>query len=137
MATRNGNTDQKKAADEAACTSRTATDARGAQEVMKSGESPEAVANRLKLTREALGYKPSTIARLMGVSQQAWTNWERGRMITLPAALKLCAVTRVHLDWIYRGIRAGLPRDLSERMAQLEVEHSQRESRSKRTPTRE
>jgi len=105
--------------------------------MLTSGESAEAVANRLKLTREALGYKPSTIARLMGVSQQAWTNWERGRMITLPAALKLCAVTRVHLDWIYRGIRAGLPRDLSERMAQLEVEHSQRESRSKRTPTRE
>src|SRR3954470_24745391 len=117
MATRNGNTDQKKgfngppaedltrrASQDLQAVSQASTVlARGAQEVVKSGESPKAVANRLKLTREALGYKPSTIARLMGVSQQAWTNWERGRMITLPAALKLCSVARVHLDWIYRG----------------------------------
>ena len=102
--------------------------------MLMSGESAEAVATRLKLTREALGYKPSTMARLMGVSQQAWTNWEHGRMISLPAALKLCSVTRVHLDWIYRGIREGLPRDLSERIARLEAEDASQRSRSKRGP---
>jgi DNA-binding XRE family transcriptional regulator len=85
-----------------------------------SGESAEAVARRLKLTREALGLGPVEMARRIGISYQAYAHYEAGgRIISLPSALKLCSVAGIHLDWIYRGIRAGLPGDLNARLTEL------------------
>lgn len=76
--------------------------------------SVEAVAERMRLTRLALGLTQAAIGRLAGIGAQAWNNNERARgRISLDQALKLCVATGVSLDWIYRGEMRGLPHELA------------------------
>ena len=85
------------------------------------------VAERLRLTRLALDLTQASIARLCGISAQAWNNNERGRdRISLEQALKLCQTTGVSLDWIFRGIMTGLPHDLAVKIQQLQVDNNLR-----------
>lgn len=73
-----------------------------------------AVAERMKLTRLALGLSQAAIGRLAGIEPQAWNNNERARgRISLDQAIKLCIATGVSLDWIYRGEMRGLPHELA------------------------
>ncbi len=68
------------------------------------------IGRRLRRTREAMKLNQAMFCRLVGIQQQAWNNYERGlRRISLDQALRVCKVTGVSLDWIYRGIAAGLP----------------------------
>jgi transcriptional regulator with XRE-family HTH domain len=72
--------------------------------------SKEAIGERLRLTREALGYSQTFIAGLCGMSVQAWNNNECGRdRISIDPALRLCRATGIGLDWIYQGLTATLP----------------------------
>lgn len=74
----------------------------------------EEIGARLKLLREAMQMEQAAFARLVGIEPQAWNNYERGfRRISIDQAKKLCATTGVSLDWIYRGIAAGLPINLA------------------------
>lgn len=76
-----------------------------------------AIAGRLRDLRVALGKTKSTMARLAGISVQAWHNYEKGiRRISLDEAFKLRSATRVTLDYIYFGERALLPGDLAEKL---------------------
>ncbi|WP_315759176.1 MULTISPECIES: helix-turn-helix transcriptional regulator [unclassified Bradyrhizobium] len=68
------------------------------------------IGRRLRRTREAMKLNQAMFCRLVGIQQQAWNNYERGtRRISLDQALRVCKVTGVSLDWIYRGLAAGLP----------------------------
>lgn|SRR5262249_14289923 len=80
----------------------------------------EAVAERLRLTREALDLTQASLGRLAGISAQAWNNYERGLYrISIDQAVRLCITTGVTLDWIYRGEMRGLPFDLVGKIQQL------------------
>jgi transcriptional regulator with XRE-family HTH domain len=79
------------------------------------------VADRLRLTREALRLKQAALCRITGISTSAWNNAETGdARIGLDNAILLCQATGVTLDWVFRGIRAGLPHPIAERISELE-----------------
>lgn len=80
----------------------------------------ESVSTRLKWTRQALGYSQADWSRFIGIAPQAWNNYERGlRRISINQSLKLCDRSEVSLDWIYRGVTAGLPRSFAEKMRRM------------------
>jgi transcriptional regulator with XRE-family HTH domain len=82
------------------------------------GESGEAIAARLILLREALGYRQADFARRLGISYQRLSNWERNvQPLPLSGAQNVRRVTGATLDWLYNGIEAGLPRDLADLIA--------------------
>lgn len=81
------------------------------------GTSMKEIGWRIRILREALGYKKATaFAAWVGLSSpQQLSNYERGRKrIELSLAIMICRKTHVTLDWIYRGERAGLPLHLAE-----------------------
>jgi transcriptional regulator with XRE-family HTH domain len=79
------------------------------------------VAERLRLTRQALRLKQVAICRMTGISPASWNNAETGdARLGVDSATALCQATGVTLDWIYRGIRAGLPHAIAERIRELE-----------------
>jgi transcriptional regulator with XRE-family HTH domain len=79
------------------------------------------VADRLRLTRESLRLKQAALCRLTGISTSAWNNAETGdARIGIDNAIALCQATGVTLDWIFRGIRSGLPHPIAERISELE-----------------
>lgn len=72
------------------------------------------LADRLRRTREAYDLNQASWCRLTGIESQAWNNYESGlRRISIDQAIKVCAATGVSLDWIYRGISAGLPMNIA------------------------
>lgn len=77
-------------------------------------ESVEAIADRLKRTREAMGLTQAAWCRLVGIEPQQWNNYERARnKIALGQALKVVHATGATLEWIFRGeMAAGLPATL-------------------------
>jgi transcriptional regulator with XRE-family HTH domain len=81
------------------------------------------VAARLKQTREALKLSQARLCRISDISPSAWNNYETAdARIGVDQAIKLCQATGVTLDWIYRGVRAGLPNAILEALTQLERE---------------
>lgn len=81
------------------------------------------VAARLKQTREALKLTQARLCRIADISTSAWNNYETAdARIGVDQAIKLCQATGVTLDWIYRGIRSGLPSAILEGLTQLERE---------------
>jgi transcriptional regulator with XRE-family HTH domain len=79
-------------------------------------ESDEAIAARIVLLREALGYENAAdFARRLGITQQRLSNWENNRP-ALPhqGARMIRRVTGATLDWLYFGVENGLPRDVAE-----------------------
>jgi transcriptional regulator with XRE-family HTH domain len=80
------------------------------------------IGKRLKLVREALKMSQTALCRLASISPQAWNNAETGdNLLTVPNAVKLCRVTGVTMDWIYRGqITSALPAVLLEAIQKLQ-----------------
>lgn len=75
----------------------------------------EAIAERLRLSREALGYTQATMASIIGSSASLWANYESGtRRISLDKAFRLKASTKLTLEWIYYGDLSGLPPNLQD-----------------------
>jgi len=71
---------------------------------------PIEVGKRLRLLREGLKIKQAALCRLTGITGQVWNNAETGdNLLTVANAIKLCRVTGVTLDWIYRGQVTALP----------------------------
>jgi DNA-binding XRE family transcriptional regulator len=71
------------------------------------------VGERLRATREALGYSQSAFGRLHGVDRGRLNHWEQGRHYPDPAFVHtLWQQHRVTADWIYLGVFAGLPQSL-------------------------
>lgn len=69
-----------------------------------------AIGERIIQTREALEMSAADFARFVGLSTQALSNYETGyRRPQLDQAVQIVRRTGVTLDWIYFGVRAGLP----------------------------
>ena len=87
------------------------------------------VAQRLRLTRQALGLSQAELCRRTGIGRQAavllwnrltgigpaaWNNAETGdNRMGVDNAMELCRATGVTLDWIFMGHRGGLPQKLA------------------------
>jgi len=73
----------------------------------------------------------TALCRLAGISPQAWNNAETGdNLLTVANAEKLCRVTGITMDWIYRGqIASALPAVLLEEIQKQQLQQS-------RIPTR-
>jgi len=81
---------------------------------MKHPESVPTIARRLIGTRNAMGLTQASWCRLVGITPQAWSNYESVRhRINHDQALKVCKATGVSPDWIYRGLTARLPVSLA------------------------
>ena len=90
-------------------------------EIDREPTSVTEVAARLQLTREALKLSQAALCRMAGISPQAWNNAETGdNRISVDEAMKLCRVTGVTLDWIYRGNRTLLPSIVLEEIVRRE-----------------
>lgn len=84
------------------------------------GREPKGIGKRVALAREALGMDQTEFARGVGKRQSACSGWETGlRPPGLPIAHKLCDRYGLTLDYIYRGITAGLAGDLEDRLRRL------------------
>ena len=80
------------------------------------------VAERMRITRKALDLTQAEICRLTGVSPQSWNNAETGDYrIGVDSAILLCQATGISLDWIFRGVRAGLPHEFNQAIARYEA----------------
>ncbi len=68
-------------------------------------------ARRLRLTRAALSVVDQReFGEAAGLEQSLYNRFETGkRLLTLQAAMKLCARYSLTLDWLYRGDPSGLP----------------------------
>jgi len=94
------------------------------------------IGKRLKLVREALKMSQTALCRLASISPQAWNNAETGdNLLTVPNAVKLCRVTGVTMDWIYRGqIVSALPAVMLEEIQRQQLLQQPR-SPTRRHPT--
>lgn len=85
------------------------------------GSSLEDIGRRVLALRNALGHNQTAFAKLTGLSQSALANYEAGhRRPDLDAAFKLVNRTGITLDWLYLGVRSGLPQRLLEQVAELD-----------------
>ena len=79
------------------------------------------VAARLRSSRLALKLTQARLCIIAGIATNAWNNVENGRSrISVDAAIKLCQATGLTLEWIYRGVRVGLPVSIAEALREVE-----------------
>lgn len=79
--------------------------------------SPQSIARRLKLTREALGLNQTQFCTAGGIAPNTYNQWERARgRPELDGAAQLCEAHGLTLDWIYRGVSEGLPDWLASKL---------------------
>ena len=92
-------------------------------------DDPAAMGGRLRRLRIAYGkvqgytreMRQVEIARIAGVSQQAWNNFEAGRgRIGIDNAMRISRVTGASLDYIYLGDGRLMPAPLAAEVAKLE-----------------
>ena len=97
------------------------------------------IAERLRITRRALGYTQGFISTLIGStteSGQAWENYESARRrISLNHAMALCRKCGLTLDWIYFGNLASLHGDIASKIT-AEINRAQRAGKESAEPPR-
>jgi len=82
-------------------------------------ETNKSLADRVKLTREALEISAADLCKRLDIDANRWSQYESGkRRITMPVANKLCDEFDLSLDWIYRANPAQLPHALRLKMRQ-------------------
>ena len=71
----------------------------------------EAIGSRLRMTREALGFKKQKeFAARADISPNTYNQWEKGKVYPdLQYAIRLRDEFGISLDWIYLGDPSGLP----------------------------
>ncbi len=75
------------------------------------------IGDRLRKARKAVDVSQTAAAKLVGVTPQAWSQWELGkRPFDFEAAIIFCDRYNVTLDWLYRGQPAGLPLDIAAKV---------------------
>lgn len=78
------------------------------------------IAMRLNALIDALKLNQAGFAALVGISQPALNNYLKGlRRPELDVAIQIQAKTGITLDWLYLGIRSGLPARLLELLPDL------------------
>jgi transcriptional regulator with XRE-family HTH domain len=81
------------------------------------------IAYRLSLTRQALGLASGEMAKLLGVVHNRYSQWESGTAAPrIDAAALLCDQFGLTLDWLFRGVQAGLRIELVLQIKAIEVE---------------
>lgn len=74
------------------------------------GRSNLDIARRLVALRDALDLNQGSFAQLVGISQPAMSNYEKGlRRPDLDVGIAIQLKTGVTLDWLYLGDRGSLP----------------------------
>lgn len=92
----------------------------GAMARKSDGKKVTAVAERLVLTRQALGLSQLEFARSAHLAPNTYNQYETGRnRPNLESAIALCDAYSLTLDWIYRGDASGLPYRLAEAIKSL------------------
>lgn len=83
-------------------------------------EHRELIGQHVMMVREAEGLRPRDFCRRLGMTPQALWNIETGRAYPSPLMMiKLCAEFGVTMDFLYRGIKAGLPASLAQRLGEI------------------
>lgn len=78
------------------------------------------VGRRLSLVRRALDLNQQEFGARAGLSQPQYNQFETGkRRLSLDAALALCHVYSLTLDYLYRGDPSGLPYRLATRINEI------------------
>jgi transcriptional regulator with XRE-family HTH domain len=101
--------------------------------------SSEAVAARLRILREAMGYPlQQDWCEAVGLKQPAWSQWERGvHRIASDAAVTLCdRFSGLTTDWIYRGLDETLPRSYQDRIREARETRRRRRDMLSGAPVR-
>ncbi|NIA67802.1 helix-turn-helix transcriptional regulator [Pelagibius litoralis] len=76
-----------------------------------------AIAERLRVTRDALGLSQAEMCRGSGIATNTYNQWEKGRgRPELDKAILICDAYGLTLDWIYLGDSSGLPYRLIEKI---------------------
>ena len=79
--------------------------------------SQKTVGRRLKATRALTDFTQAEFAMLLGIETTAYNNYELGkRPMPTDVAIRICVKIGVDLDWIYRGLRTGLPLHLAQQL---------------------
>lgn len=79
------------------------------------------VGRRLRLTRKALDIDRVEMAQKLEVSRQRWFNYESGRRpFDMIVAIDLCNSEQLTLEWLFRGIKSGLPSNLRQKISKAE-----------------
>lgn len=89
--------------------------------IAKNGAWLELVGHRIVMLRTAKGVKQAQLARHLKISPQRLSNYERGeRPLDIEQAIAICENLQGTLDYLYRGIHAGLPFEVIQRLASEE-----------------
>jgi len=79
------------------------------------GRDKAAIAARLILTREVLGFEQSEFAEGAGLARSTYNQYETAKNFPrLKEAHKICDQYGLTLDWIYRGDQSGLSYKLAD-----------------------
>lgn len=88
--------------------------------MMPMGEWAEIVGERLRWTREALGFDKVGFAKEIGADKGSITHWEKGdRPLTLLGALKIRDRFGIPLDWLFCGDKSQLRGELYEKIQRI------------------
>jgi DNA-binding XRE family transcriptional regulator len=81
------------------------------------------VAERLRYSRMALQLTQTRLCAISGIETNTWNNAETAKQrLGLDSAIKVCNATGLTLDWIYRGIKTGLPLSIAEALQRIEAD---------------
>lgn len=76
------------------------------------------VGKRIVMLREAKGVRQAELATLLKISYQRLSNYETGkRPLDIELASAICDKLSGTLDYLYRGVHAGLPFEVIQRLA--------------------
>lgn len=85
--------------------------------MIDGSQTPADIGRRIEMLRRALGMNQAAFAKMLELSQPLLSNYESGfRRPDLDKAMIVASKTGATLDWIYMGIRSGLPVHLAERL---------------------
>ena len=82
----------------------------------------DAIAARLRATREAFGLGQNEFARRAGIASNTYNQYEQAKNLPrLDFANQLCDTYGITLDWIYRGDTAGLPLQIANLLTKEKI----------------
>lgn len=90
---------------------------------------------RLLISLRALKLTQARLSRISGVSTATLNNALTGDYrISVDSAVLICQATGLTLDWIFRGIRVGLPDEFKEAIIREELAAKHRPGHPPNTP---
>jgi DNA-binding XRE family transcriptional regulator len=85
--------------------------------MIDGGTSQADIGRRIEMLMEALGLNQAAFAKRVGMSPPTVANYLAGfRRPEIDKAMQIASKTGATLDWIYLGVRSGLPMHLVEKL---------------------